>query len=275
MRTRAPGVGGRAHDAVGDGGAEELRVIARREREDRRPAPPRSRRARSASATPSSPANAAGATPSWLSAAMTSRCRAAMSLNGRRMAAASDERFQRRERSREACNQVGGGIELALGRALARIAAVQVARVRCRNVASACARPAVPGFGRGPRSTARSSAAIARAWASSRMPSRSSGCLSSASSVTGARPPSGASAASRANTPAGVSASASPPESSTATFQRPSAATTRRASAAVGRDQRGVLAGRLDRLAQRDRDRQRLLLGIAGFDHRDARERGA
>ena len=68
---------------------------------------------------------------------------------------------------------------------------------------SASASPAVPCFGRGPRRIARSSAAIAPS------PRRSgtSGCLSSASSVTGASPPSAASAASRANTPAGVSAS--------------------------------------------------------------------
>ena len=39
---------------------------------------------------------------------------------------------------------------------------------------------------------------------------------------------------------------------------------------AVGRDQRGGLARRLDRLAQRDRDRERLLLGVGGLDHRDA-----
>ena len=61
-----------------------------------------------------------------------------------------------------------------------------------------------------------------------------SGCLSSASSVTGGRPFSAASAVSRAKTPAGVSASASPPESSTGTSQRSSAASTRRASARSG-----------------------------------------
>src|SRR2546430_13411285 len=44
------------------------------------------------------------------------------------------------------------------------------------------------------------------------------------SSATGARPPSAASAASRAKIPAGVSASASPPESSASMFQRRSAA---------------------------------------------------
>ena len=51
-------------------------------------------------------------------------------------------------------------------------------------------------------------------------PSRSSGCLSKASSVTGGAPSSAAAAASRAKIPAGVSASASPPESSAAMFQR-------------------------------------------------------
>ena len=43
---------------------------------------------------------------------------------------------------------------------------------------------------------------------------------------------------------------------------------------AVGRHQRGGLAWNLHRLAQRDRDGQRFLLGIGGFDHRDAFDRG-
>ena len=99
-----------------------------------------------------------------------------------------------------------------------------------------------------------------------RCPSRSSGCLSSASSVTGSRPPSAASAASRANTPAAVSASESPPESSTFTspaFQRGDDAARQRA---VGRHQRGGFALRLERLAQGDRDGERFFLGIGGLD---------
>ena len=42
----------------------------------------------------------------------------------------------------------------------------------------------------------------------------------------------------------------------------------------VGRHQRGGLAGIVHRLAQRNRNRQRLLLGVGGLDHRDAGERG-
>ena len=106
-----------------------------------------------------------------------------------------------------------------------------------RNVFSACSSPAVPAFGRGPRSTARSSDDTAPA------SNRHIGCLSSASIVTGGSPSSAASAASRANTPAGVSASASPPESSTGTFHRASAASTRRASVRSGVTSAAVLPG--------------------------------
>ena len=42
----------------------------------------------------------------------------------------------------------------------------------------------------------------------------------------------------------------------------------------VGRHQRGGLAGIVHRLAQRNGDGQRLLLGVGGLDHRDAGERG-
>ena len=149
---------------------------------------------------------------------------------------------------------------------------------RCGEIFPArCERPAarrrdlrVPGRGRGPRRIARSS--VATASSVPLMPSRSSGCLSSASSVTGAKPCSAASAASRAKIPAGVSASASPPESSTAIFQRASAASTRRAERAVRRHQRGGLAV-MHRFAQRHRDGKRLFLGIGRFDHRERFER--
>ena len=182
-----------------------------------------------------------------------------------------------RARPSSRSTSVGGGVELAVASGACAdrsdadriFLASKLAELR-RKVASACARPAVPACGRGPRSTARSSAATARACAPSAAPSRVSGCLSSASSVTGARPPSAASAASRANTPAGVSASASPPESSTGDVparQRGEHAARQRA---VGRDQRRGLACRLDRLAQRDRDGERLLLGVGGLDHRQA-----
>ncbi len=66
--------------------------------------------------------------------------------------------------------------------------------------------------------------------------------------------------------PADVSISASPPESSNSRFQRPSAAITRRASARSGVTSAADLF-EMPRLAHRDRDRQRLHLGIGGFDH--------
>ena len=127
----------------------------------------------------------------------------------------------------------GGGVEFGVVDQPARIAAMQLDRDWRGRLRAHAPRPSLPGRGRGPRSTARSSAAIAASCAPASAPSRSSGCLSSASSVTGARPPSAASAASRANTPAGVSASASPPESSTAISSAP--APPRRGAPARGR----------------------------------------
>ena len=112
----------------------------------------------------------------------------------------------------------------------------RVARV-LRNAASASRRPAVPRFGRGPRRIARSKRPTAQ------LSTFASGCFSSASSVTGASPPSAASVTSRANTPGGASASASPPESSTGTFQRASAESTRRASARSGVTSAAVFPG--------------------------------
>ena len=76
------------------------------------------------------------------------------------------------------------------------------------------------------------------------------GCFNNASNAAGSRPPSATCAASIANTPALVSASESPPESSTWTCQRSSAATTRRASARSGVTRAAVLSGAFDRFAQ-------------------------
>ena len=65
-------------------------------------------------------------------------------------------------------------------------------------------------------------------------PSRNSGCFINASSTGGANSSETISATRRAKTPAGVSISDSPPESSNGNCQRPSAAITRRASARSG-----------------------------------------
>ena len=132
----------------------------------------------------------------------------------------------------------------------------------------------MPLRGRGPRSTARSSAAMVRARVPAGAPRRSNGCLSKARRFTGASPPSAASAARRANTPAGVSASASPPESSTATFQRPSAASTRRASARSGATGNWSCAHQ-NGFAQRDRDRECLLLALPPDEGSRRRRHGA
>ena len=99
------------------------------------------------------------------------------------------QRFQRRQRGLELRDQSGGGVELGIAERGARIGAMQRRRflavefrqARRGRSCSACASPAVPRFGRGPRRIARSSVATARA------SSRHSGCLSSASSVTGAQ----------------------------------------------------------------------------------------
>ena len=123
-----------------------------------------------------------------------------------------------------------------------RLGAVQRGRSRRSSVcasssrkrAKSRARPPLPACGRVPRNSASSSASMASLNAPGAPPSRHSGCFSSASSVGGSSCFAAASAASRAKMPADVSISASPPESSKARFQRPSAAITRRASARSG-----------------------------------------
>ena len=63
--------------------------------------------------------------------------------------------------------------------------------------------------------------------------------------------------------------SGSPPESSAVTFQRSSVTRTRRASARSGVTRAAVRCRRVERLAQRDSDGERLLLDIRGLDHGD------
>ena len=53
------------------------------------------------------------------------------------------------------------------------------------------------------------------------------------------------------------------------TFQRSSVTSTRRASARSGVTSAAVRCGDLERLAQGDRDGERLLLDVGGFDHGD------
>ena len=188
------------------------------------------------------------------SAASTSRCRVASSLSESEAAARLFQRLQRRRRvSPQGCSASPISPSLRYLRGSDGCNALSD-RAQCFE------RPGKAGWcrgsGRGPRSTARSRMSVACRW--SLAPSRSSGCLSSASSVTGSRPATAACAASRAKIPAGVSASGSPPVSSTAIFQRINAAATRRPSDAVRRHQRCGLAV-LHRFAQRDGDRPALL----------------
>ena len=201
----------------------------------------------------------------------------------RRSAARADSASSGASAAANRSTSAAGGVELAVAQAECadrtdadRMApGAETCRARRGTSQAPAQGRAVPVRGRGPRRTARSSAATARACAPSGGAEPHQRMLEQARAASpAARPPSAASAASRANTPAGVSASASPPESSTGTFQRSSAAEHAARQRAVGRHQRRGLARRLHRLAQRDRDGERLLLGVGGLDHRERCERG-
>ncbi len=142
-----------------------------------------------------------------------------------------------------------------------------------RNVPSAPASPAVPGRGRGPRNTARSSAAtasrmLARVGAEPdqrmleqreqrhRRQSAECGIDREPRKRTGRR--------------GGQRVAAGIVDRHLPALQRREHAARQRA---VGRHQRGGLARRLGGFAQRDRDRQRLLVGIRGFEHGQRGER--
>ena len=81
-----------------------------------------------------------------------------------------------------------------------------------------------------------------------------SGCFSSASNGTGAKPSAAADAIPSSKVPTGVSDSGRPALSSASTPQRRSSADTRRREHPVRSDQRGRSAGRLQHLAERQRD---------------------
>ena len=138
-----------------------------------------------------------------------------------------------------------------------------------RVVASARASAALPGRGRGPRRTARSSIAIAgvaRLLASRRAAAADA---SAARAAAPARMPSSAtSAASRAKTPArrvGERVAAGIVDRHIPARRAPRA---RGAPARGRRHQRGGLVRCVaHRLAQRDRDRERFFVGVRGFDH--------
>ena len=115
---------------------------------------------------------------------------------------------------------------------------------------------------------------MARAGAASAPPSRASGCLSKASKVTGARPPErrlGGELREPAGRRVGEPVAAGIVDRDLPALERGQHAAGERA---VGRHQRRGLLRRLDRLAQRHRDRERFLFGIGGFDHGKPLERG-
>ena len=134
--------------------------------------------------------------------------------------------------------------------------------------------PAAPARGRGPRRIARSRFATAGRCENSCPPSLHSGCLkqsqqrhrlAAAERHLRGEPCENAGAACRR--------ARSPPESSTGTFQRASAASTRRASARSGVIRAAVRVAlcdeaSLDRLAQRDCDGERFLFRVRRFDNR-------
>ena len=197
-----------------------------------------------------------------------------------RMRAAPDA-FERRQRGREPRDQIGrrppdrGRSSRRADRSGADRSArrARAWRARPARLASARARPALPGRGRGPRRIARSSTAMAwrcapcrRAEPRQRMleqrqqadrrQSLDGGLRGQPREQTGRR--------------VGERIAAGIVDRDVPARQRRQHPAGERA---VGRDQRGGLVGLLERLAQRERDRQRFLLGIGGFDDRKPGER--
>ena len=231
---------GPAHDAIGEQGLEGFGIIAR-QRDDAGLVAGISSKAL-ASALPCGPSNAA-------------RCHRRRSSSAHQHLAMTSDR-SRRGRAAAWPARLSSGASAAakrvrsvarpdrahrraIARAARRDAAARARRARAcrvrREIAKTPGRDlssaAAAGCRVGPPAPA---SAIARCQAPGPSPNRSSGCFSSDSSVAGSSPAVAASAASRAKMPAGVSTSASPPESSNGRSQRPSAAITRRASARSG-----------------------------------------
>ena len=96
------------------------------------------------------------------------------------------------------------------------------------------------------------------------------GCLSNATSETGASSSAAALAMPSSSVPAGVADSGLPALSSASIPQRASKRRYARRQLAIRRDQRRGLAGRLQRFAQRKRNRQRLGRGIGELGKSDA-----
>ena len=156
------------------------------------------------------------------------------------------QRFQRRQRAPELVDQrLRGSRARRRGfrradrnGAAPRIPCARAWRAHCGASRARAARPSVPGFGRVPRSTARSSAATACAIEpAERMLQQRQQRHRREPAAAPPRPP-----AARTRPPA-YSASVSPAESSTGTSQRASAASTRRASARSGVTSAAVLPG--------------------------------
>ncbi len=117
-----------------------------------------------------------------------------------------------------------------------------------------------PDAGFKPRRTLRSRRRAASSRAARSPPSVHSGCFSSPSSATGAKPRSTAVTSASSSVAGGVSPSGVPAESSISIPHRRSSAVTRVGKVAVGRDQGGGVALVFQCAAQRQGDDQRLLV---------------
>ncbi len=150
--------------------------------------------------------------------------------------------------------------------AASRASGSAISRLRglARALSIALAMPASPGSGRGPRRHSGPARARGRGNGAGSSPTLAKGCLSSASSGTGAKRASAASASRQRKAPALVWARGRPAESSIAMSQRVSSAATRRARLRSGVTSAAVRPSCFQRLAQRQRDRQRFLGRIVG-----------
>ena len=264
------GPSGAAADAVRDRGLEQVGVVAGRDAQIGRAARRSPRRLRRASRRPRRRMRLPCRHRRADSARTASACSAAM--RGERLRAL--DLFQRRQRGAERARpaparhrdrrraslpaRIGADAASSFGGAERRERMREPAS--CPGAAAARAAPPAPA----PRS--------ARVCAPAAAPSRKRACLSSASSVTGARPlERGLRHEPREHAGLGVGQRIAagivgldvpaPERGDDAARQR-----------AVGRHQRGGLV-LVHRLAQRDRDGERLVLGIGGLDHGEACER--
>ena len=251
MRTRTPGASGRRTTRSADRGIEQLGIVGRR---DRRSASPLGCAAISSNASvsvaPSGPTNscdrAAARRRQVVDDVAVARGDVGEEMRrcGRCPRAAPARRETRRParprpRDRRRSSRVRGSDGCRSERSPLRSLASSPRKVAAHGRARGCL-----ARGRGPRRTARSRAATARACRPSGAPRRSQRMLEQGEQRNrreGRRAPPRREP--REHAGRACRRGASPPESSTATFQRPSAAATRRASARSGVTSAAVLSG--------------------------------